>query len=213
MTPLREAVVLPFIFITVTILAGMQFEAGVVAFVPPSLFSLVLGVLLLATLVRSGALDPIRLLDTARPIVANANGALVLASLVGASAQLLAMLTPRTGLPMFFVSVFLFVLLLNTFVAVPIRVRLLRSLAVTLGSTLLLKFVVLAALSSPGTTRTARVVAALFDAATFGSITQAPQPPAAGYVAFAAVGLYLIGLALLPPPLRSSNNQRELVLR
>jgi hypothetical protein len=202
MTPLREAVVLPFIFITVAILAGLEFEARV-AFVPPSLFSLVLGVLLLATLVRSGALDPSSLLDAARPIVANANGALVLAALVGASAQVLAMLTPRSGLPMFFVSVFLFVLLLNTFVAVPIRVRLLRSLAVTLGSTLLLKFVVLAALSSPGPTRTSRVVVALFDAATFGAITQAPQAPAAGYVAFAAVGLYLVGLALLPP-LRST---------
>ena len=202
MTPLREAVVLPFIFITVAILAGMEFEARV-AFVPPSLFSLVLGVLLLATLVRSGALDPSSLMDGARPIVANANGALVLAALVGASAQVLAMLTPRNGLPMFFVSVFLFVLLLNTFVAVPIRVRLLRSLAVTLGSTLLLKFVVLAALSSPGPSRTARVVAALFDAATFGAITQTPQAPAAGYVAFGAVGLYLIGLALLPP-LRST---------
>ena len=211
MTPLREAVVVPFIFISVAILAGMEFDARL-AFVPPSLFSLVLGVLLLATLVRSGALDPSRLLHGARPMVANANGAIVLAALLGASAQVLAMLTPRSGLPMFFVSVFLFVLLLNTFVAVPIRARLLRSLAVTLGSTLILKFVVLAALSSPGPSRTARVLAALFDAATFGSIAQSPQPAAAGYVAFAAVALYLVGLALLPP-LSSANTRTDLVLR
>ena len=211
MTPLREAVVVPFIFISVAILAGMEFDTRL-AFVPPSLFSLVLGVLLLATLVRSGALDPSRLLHGARPIVANANGALVLAALLGASAQVLAMLTPRSGLPMFFVSVFLFVLLLNTFVAVPIRPRLLRSLAVTLGSTLVLKFVVLAALSSPGPSRTARVLAALFDAATFGAIAQSPQPAAAGYVAFAAVALYLVGLSLLPP-LSSANTRTDLVLR
>jgi hypothetical protein len=172
----------------------------------------VLGVLLLATLVRSGALDPSRLLHGARPMVANANGAIVLAALLGASAQVLAMLTPRSGLPMFFVSVFLFVLLLNTFVAVPIRPRLLRSLAVTLGSTLVLKFVVLAALSSPGPSRTARVLAALFDAATFGAIAQSPQPAASGYVAFAAVALYLVGLSLLPP-LSSANTRTDLVLR
>jgi hypothetical protein len=168
--------------------------------------------MLLAALVRSGALAPSHLLHAARPIVANANGAVVLATLFPAAAQVLAMLTPRSGLPMFFVSVFLFVLLLNTFVAVPIRPRLLRSLAVTLGSTLVLKFVVLAALSSPGPSRTARVLAALFDAATFGAIAQSPQPAAAGYVAFAAVALYLVGLSLLPP-LSSANTRTDLVLR
>ena len=91
------------------------------------------------------------------------------------------MLTPRSGLPLFFVDVFLFVLLLNTLVAQPDRVRLLRSLAVILGSALVLKFVVLAALSGPSGSRTARVLVALFDAATFGTIAQEPQAPGAGY--------------------------------
>lgn len=197
MSAAREAVVLPLVFLTVTFLAGLQIGPAV-ALVPPSLFSLVLATMLLAALVRAGALAPARLLHGSRPILANANGMVVLVTLFAAASQVLGMLTPRSGLPLFFVDVFLFVLLLNTLVAQPDRVRLLRSLAVILGSALVLKFVVLAALSGPSGSRTARVLAALFDAATFGTITQEPQAPGAGYAAFFAVGLFLIGVSALP---------------
>jgi hypothetical protein len=169
-----------------------------VALTPPSLFPLVLATMLLAALVRSGALAPDRLLHGSRSILANANGAMVLATLFAASAQLLATLTPRSGLPLFFVSVFLFVLLLNTLVAQPDRVRLLRSLAAILGSALVLKFVILASLSGPSASRMTRVLVALFDAATFGTIAQEPQAPGGGYLAFFATGLFLAGAAALP---------------
>lgn len=197
MSAIREAIVLPLLFLTVTLLAGVQLTTGV-ALVPPSLFSLVLGTMLIAALVRSGALVPARLLRGSRSILANANGATVLATLFAASSQMLGMLTPRSGLPLFFVDVLLFVLLLNTLVTQPDRVRLLRSLAVTLGSALLLKFVVLASVSSPSMSRMSRVMAALFDAATFGTIAQEPQSSGAGYLAFFAVGLFLIGVGSLP---------------
>jgi hypothetical protein len=118
-------------------------------------------------------------------------------TLFAAGAQMFAMLTPATGLPLFFISVFFFVLLLNTLVAGPDRVRLLRSLAVIFGAGLILKFVVLAGLSQPAG-RVARVLIALFDAATFGSIAQDPQPAAAGYLAFLTAALYLAAAALLP---------------
>jgi hypothetical protein len=197
MTAAREAILLPLIFLTVTLLAGLRIGVTV-GLEPPSLFALVLGTMLVAALVRSGALAPARLLHGSRSSVANANGAVVLAALFLAGSQLLAMLTPRSGLPLFFVDVFLFVLLLNTLVAQPDRVRLLRSLAVIFGSALVLKFVVLASLSGPPGSRTARVMVALFDAATFGTITQEPQTAGAGYVAFVAIALFLIGIAALP---------------
>jgi hypothetical protein len=194
----REAIVLPFLLLTVALLAGAHIGTTV-ALVPPSLFSLVLATMLIVALVRSGALDPARLLHGSRSILANANGAVVLAALFAASAQVLAMLTPRSGLPLFFVDVLLFVLLLNTLVSEPDRVRLLRSLAVTLGSALVLKFVVLAAVSSPAGGRMSRVMIAVFDAATFGSITQEAHAPASGYLAFLATALFLVAVALLPP--------------
>jgi hypothetical protein len=80
MSPAREAVVLPAIFLTVALLAGVQLGPRV-ALVPPSLFALVLGTLLLAALVRSGALAPDRLLHGSRSVLANANGMVALVSL------------------------------------------------------------------------------------------------------------------------------------
>jgi len=197
-TAVREAFVLPLLFITAALLGAVH-PAARVAFVPPSLFAVVLATLLLAALVRSGALDPSRLLHASRPIAANANGIVVLLSLFFAAAQVFAALTPRSGLPLFFSDVFLFVLLVNTIVAQPDRVRLLRSLAVILGSALMLTFVVLPAISEPSSSRVSRVLIALFDAATFGSIAQDPQPAAGGYLAFGSAALFLAATALLPP--------------
>ena len=197
MTALREAVVLPLLLLTIALIAGLRIGAAV-ELTPPSLFALVLATLLIAALVRSGALAPDRLLHGSRSVIANANGAMVLFALFVASAQVMTMLTPRRGLPLLFVDIFLFVLLLNTLAAVPDRVRLLRSLAITLGSALAIKFIVLAALSGPAEGRVARVLIALFDVATLGGIAQDPEPASAGYVAFATVALYLISIVLLP---------------
>ena len=197
MTASREAVVLPLIFLTVAMLGG--FDPGTTpAWRAPSLFALIVAVMLVAALVRSGTLAPDRLLHTERSILANSNGAAVLVSLFAASAQLVNVLMPRSGLPMLVVGTVLFLLLVNTLVMSPDRVRLLRSLAVVIGSAFLLKFVVLAALVDPEGSRTKRVLLALFDAATLGTIAQAPIAPAAGYVAFFVAVLYLIGVALLP---------------
>jgi len=96
------------------------------------------------------------------------------------------------------VSVFLLVLLLNTWVAMPDAVRVLRRLAVTLGSALVFKFVILDGLAAPATSRTARVLAALFDVATLGTVTQPARPASAGYLAFLAVVLFLAGVSLWP---------------
>ena len=62
MTPLRESFVLPCLFLTVALLAGLRLGAPVdVRLVPPPLVALVLAVLLLGSLVRSGVFDPRRL--------------------------------------------------------------------------------------------------------------------------------------------------------
>ena len=123
MTALREAIILPAIFLTVALIASADLGNSV-ALVPASVFALVLAVMLVAALIRCGALQTALFLHGARGPLANANGVVVLASLFGASAQLLWMLTPRNGLPMFFVDVLLFVLLLNTLVATTDRGRL-----------------------------------------------------------------------------------------
>lgn len=197
MTAWREAIVLPLLFLTVAMLGGLD-VGSVRPWAEPSLFSLVLAVLVIGVLVRSGALAPERLMHGSRTVIANTNGILVLATLFIATAQVLHMLTPRSGLPSIVVGLVLFLMLINTWVAVPDRPRVLRSLAVVLGSAFLLKFVVLAALADPDGGRTRRVLVALFDVATLGTVSQDPLHPAAGYVAFVVCGLYLVGTASLP---------------
>jgi hypothetical protein len=193
----REAFVLPLIFLTVALLGGLEPGARD-PWSPPSLFSLVLAMMVLAALVRSGTLAPERLLHGSRTILANSNGAAVLIALFAASAQVLHMLTPRSGLPSVIVGVVLFVLLFNTLVMSPDRPRLLRSFAVVTGSAFMLKFVLLASLADPDGGRTKRVLLALFDVATLGTISQTPLHSAAGYLAFLIVLLFLTGVALLP---------------
>jgi hypothetical protein len=202
MSARREALFLPLALLTVALFGGLE-PGRPAPFTPPPLFALVLAVMLFAALVRSGALAPERLVHDSRTSLANANGALVLLALFGASTQLFNLLTPRSGLPLVAVNAFLFVLLLNTLVASPDRVRLLRSLMVICGSAFVLKFVILAGLSDPEGGRTKRVLVALFDAATLGTITQDPLPGIAGYLAFFTIVLYLVAVAALPPVTRT----------
>jgi hypothetical protein len=96
------------------------------------------------------------------------------------------------------------VLLLNTLAAAPDRVRVLRSLMVIFGSAFILKFIVLAALSDPEGGRLRRVLLALLEGITLGTLTQPLAHPAAGYVAFFTLIVFLTGLALLPKRVISS---------
>jgi hypothetical protein len=197
MSPAREAFYLPLLFLTVVLLGGMRIVERVVL-LPPSLFGLVLGLLLLGVLVKSGALAPERLMNTARPTIANLNGFVVLVAAFLGCAQAFNLATPDAGLPHVLFNVYFLVLLLNTLAASPDRVRVLRSLVVIFGSAFILKFIVLAALSDPEGGRLRRVLLALLEGVTLGTLTQPVAHPAAGYLAFLTLVLFLTGLALLP---------------
>jgi hypothetical protein len=197
MTPAREAVALPVLFLTVLLLGGLRL-AGPLVLVPPSPYTLILAVLFLRVLVQSAALAPGRLLASRRSALANVNGAVVLATLWAAAAQTMMMLTPESGVPRLALNVFFLILLLNTAAALPDRRRLLRSLGVIFGSAFILKFVVLSELSAPGASAPKRALHALLDAVTLGALVQNPLHPAAGYIALLAAILFLIGVWLLP---------------
>jgi hypothetical protein len=198
MTAIREAVVLPLLFLTVTLLGGLRI-AERITLLPPPLFALVLAVLLLGVLFRCGALAPQRLVDTSRPALANVNGALVLLTVFLASAQAFNAATPDSGLPRVLFNVLFLVLLANTLAAAPDRIRVLRSLLVVFGSAFVLKFIVLAALSEPAEGLLGRALQAVFEGVTLGSVSQDALHPATGYVMFFTLLLYLTGLVLLLP--------------
>jgi hypothetical protein len=197
MSAARESIYLPVLFLTVALLAGFRPGAPLVL-APPSLFALVLGVLLAVVLVRSGALDPLRVMNSSREPLANMNGFTVLATLFLSSAQMFSLLTPDAGLPRILFSVYFLTQMLTTMAASPDRVRVLRTLAVIFGAAFVLKFVVLDAVSDPAGGRLARVLQLLVEGVTFGTLTQDVHHPAAGYLAFVTIALFLIGVSLLP---------------
>ena len=197
MTPLREALVLPCLFLTVALLGGLRLGADV-RLVPPPLITLVLAVLLVGSLVRSGVVAPERLLGQRRTGLENACGGAVLLALAAASAQVFNLLTPDTGLLHVLVGVFFLVQLLTTLTAVRDRTAMLRSLAVLLGCAFFLRFIALESLYAPGRGVLKRVMTALMEGITLGALDYAPNGTATGYVAFLALSLYLVGLVLLP---------------
>jgi hypothetical protein len=196
-TPAREAMLLPVLFLTVLLAGGLR-PGTPLAVAPPSLFALVLAALLVGALVQSGALAPLRLLNGSRSGLANGNGAALLGALFLASAQVFSLLTPESGLPRIVLSLFFLVLMVHTMAAGPDRVHVLRSLAVTFGSAFVLKFVLLDALADPAGGRLGRALQILLEGVTLGTLTQSVQPRAAGYVAFATIALYLVSVWMLP---------------
>ena len=67
-----------------------------------------------------------------------------------------------------------------------------------LGSSFVLKFIVLAALSDPAGGWLKRALLATLAGVTLGTLTQEPFAPVTGYASFFALALFLGGLALLP---------------
>ena len=197
MTPLREALALPCLFLTVALLGGLRLGADV-RLVPPPLITLVLAVLLVGSLIRSGVVVPERLLSHRRTGLENACGGAVLLALAAASAQVFNLLTPDTGLLHVLIGVFFLVQLLTTLTAVRDRMAMLRSLAVLLGCAFFLRFIALESLYAPGRGVLKRVMTALMEGITLGALDYAPNGAATGYVAFLALSLYLVGLVLLP---------------
>lgn len=196
MTPIREALVLPALFLTVTLLGGLRVGTHVVL-LAPSLVVLVLGVLLAVTLTRGGLLIPARLLSSERTLLENASGAVVLLSLLTASAQVFNVVTPETGLLHLLFTAFFFMQILTAMAGASGPRQLLRSVGVLLAGAFVLRWVVLETLYAPATGTAKRMLTLLVEGVSLGAIDYQPHAPATGYVAMLTIALYLIGLWLL----------------
>ncbi len=198
--PGREAFTLPLVFLSVAWAGGFRLSADgrSMSFVAPPLMTLVLAALLLGVMVRSRLLVPEALVGAARRPLENLSGALVLLTLLLATAQVFNCLTPDSGFFRLMFDLFFLFLLWNTLAAQPDRPRLLRSLFVVFGWAFVTRYVILDALYDPQGGWTRKVVTALLEGATVGSAGYEASAPVAGYVAFGVVGLYIIGLVLLP---------------
>ena len=196
----RESFTLPLLFLSVAAAGGFRMPATGMGmqFLPPPVMALVLAVLLMGVMVRAGLLAPAVLVGDDRTGFENASGAVVLAALFLASAQVIQCLAPESGLLHLLYYTFMTVLLWNTLAAAPDRMRLLHSLFVIFGSAFLLKYVALASLYDPEGGVMRRVLTTLLEGVALGTLQHAPFAPVTGYVAFFVVLVYLVALTLLP---------------
>jgi len=199
MTPLREAIVLPAIFLTVVLCGGFRLAADV-KLVPPSLTALVLAIPLIGLLVRSGTIPVTALLSGTRRPMENVSGGVVLATLFAASAQALNLLIPDTGLLHAAFAIFVFCQLLTLGAGRMERPAALRSLLVLFGSLFVLRYILVEALYASGGGMLHRVLVTLMSGASLGGIAYEPNAPLTGYVAFFTLLLYFVGLLLLTRP-------------
>ena len=199
MTPLREAVVLPAIFLTVVLCGGFR-QAADVKLVPPSLTALVLAIPLVGLLVRSGTIPVTALLGGTRRPMENVSGGVVLATLFAASAQALNLLIPDSGLLHAAFAIFVFCQLLTVGASGIERPAALRALLVLFGSLFVLRYILVEALYATGGGMLHRVLVTLMSGASLGGIAYEPNAPVTGYVAFFTLLLYFVGLLLVTRP-------------
>ena len=188
-TATRDATLLPLVFLAVGLLGGLRIGESEM-WRAPSLFSLVVAVLMIGALNRHGALALERLLNSSRSTL-DLKGLLMLLAVVLASAQVFELTTPNGGLlRMAVYGLYSLVLLaFNTRAIAADRIRLLRSCIVIFALTFTFKFVLLP--SSPvGGWREflCRLVP-----------TCEPRHPVTGYLAFFTLFLYVLALARLAP--------------
>ncbi|HTU99531.1 MAG TPA: hypothetical protein VMF13_03270 [Luteitalea sp.] len=196
----REVLVLPALCLLVAAGGGFRTDVGNGAwrFLPPTPMTLVLGLLLVGVLVRTGVVNPWLLIGPHRAGLANTSGAIVVVTLLLASAQLFTALTPEAGLLQVLASLFFLLMLLNTLAARPTRGRAMQSLGVVLLSAYVLKYVVLDALYAPEGSLARRVVTSLLEGVSLGALGYTSHGAATAYVAFIVVLSYLFVLVLLP---------------
>lgn len=198
MSPVREALILPVMLLSVALIGGLRIASDV-RFMPPPLVALVLGLLLIAALVRAGVVVPGDFLGAGRTPLENASGTVVALSLAAASAQVFNLLIPDRGLFHVLFATFFFVQLLTSLAGIAERRALLRSLLVLLGSAFILRFLVLEALYARDGGTLTRVLTVLMEGASLGTVQYQPAGAATGYVAFAALALFMSALFLLRP--------------
>ncbi len=198
----RVYIFLPVIFLTVVLLGGLRLASadGAFVFVAPALISLIFGLILMALFVRGGLINLGGWFSDEFSTTHNAANGVVLVSVYAASVQVFNSLLPEAGLP-FWVVAFCFAWTLwNNLFAEFDNKRLLRSLAALLAFAFVAKYVVLAGLTAPAS-ETSWLRSMLENPAreAFTWLLDLPRYSAGtGYIQFFCLGLYFLGLFLLP---------------
>jgi hypothetical protein len=194
-------ILLPAIFITVTLLGGLRLGAANNAFIflKPALVCLVFAALTLVLFFRSGMISIEGWIAEDRSLLENAAGVAVLLSLFTATVQLYNSLLPEQGLTFWVVGFCFFWTIWNNLFAEFDAKRLLRSMFALFGLAFVVKYLVLANITAAPTGSWWQRLFENPGKEAFTWLLELPKYSAGtGYIQFFTLALYLIGLFLIP---------------
>lgn len=199
--------VLPLVFLTVTLLGGLRIDSldGAFIFNRPALVCLIFAAILLVLFARAGVMRRDGWFSESFPPLTNVANGVVIATLFAAATQIFNSLVPERGLPFWIVAFCFFWTLWNNLFAEFDHRKLFRSLGGLFGLAFVTKYLVLANLTAPSGR-------SWFEALTENpgqeAITRLLDLPrysgSTGYIQFFAVALFLLGLYLVPPSMRDN---------
>ena len=200
-------VLLPVIFLLVTLLGGLRLASTDNAFIflKPPLVCLVLAALLLVSVARSQLISVGGWLSRDRPPLEMCANSAILLTLFTATVQVLNSLLPEQGLPFWVIGFCFFWTLWNNLFAEFETKKMIRSFAALFGLAFVTKYLVLANLTS---TSDASWLRRMIEDPTKETVTWLLDLPrfsaGTGYIQFFTLVFYLIGLYLIPRSPRTS---------
>jgi len=197
----RTYLILPAIYLAVTLLGGLRLGATDNAFVflRPALACLVFAAMILVLYFRSGLIAMDGWLTDELPGVQNAANLLVLVTLFAATVQLFNSLLPEQGLPFWVVGFCFFWTIWNNLFADLAAKRVFQSLMAVFGLAFVTKYLALANLTATGDAGWLQRIIENPAKETFTWLLDLPRYSAGtGYIQFFTVALYLIALTLTP---------------
>jgi hypothetical protein len=194
-------IIVPVIFLTVALVGGVRFtaESRELRFIAPQLVSVILAAFAMLLFVRGGILELHKYVSDRLSLLENVSGAVRLAVIYFATVQIFNAVTPERGLLNFCFNLFYFLIFWNNLFVVFNPLRLTKSLATVLGASFVLKYLVLADLFAPSESWAKYVLQKLMQTASLGTLEYDVFAPATGYLGFASVLLYILGLYLIAP--------------
>jgi hypothetical protein len=205
-------VLLPLVLLTVALLGGLRVQPDrSFVFLAPPLVTLLMAVLLMALFAKGGLILLDRWLSSRQTPLANISHGLTLLALFVASAQAFNSVLPERGLLHWVFALFFLWTLWNDQFAPFDPYRLLRSLSVLFGTAFVLKHMLLASLYSPQVGWGRRLMGALLEGASLGTLDVPVFAPATGYVSFLALALYVGALVLVRPAPDEDGDVRRLL--
>ncbi len=193
--------VLPLIFLIVTLLGGLRLGSGDNAFIflKPALICLVFAAILLVIYFRAGLVALDGWFSEEYSTLKNVANALVLFTVSAASVQVFNSLLPEQGLTFWIVAFCFFWTLWNNLFADFDTKRLLKSLGALFSLAFVVKYLVLANLTAPAGESWLRSIYENPTKEAFTWLLDLPRyAGGTGYIQFFALVFYLIGLYLTP---------------